>query len=107
VDYGERHRGDAVSIDYFAVSLPDFLIFEDDLSRRNNVFCAYLMGLGLLGLAVAGGRSGDAGVAGVSATEARGLDARAHVLFETVLAAEPSHPGAREILRDLERGWKY
>jgi len=32
--------------------------------------------------------------------------AGARALLETVLVDEPSHPGAREILRDLERGWK-
>ena len=104
VDYGEGHRDRAVSIDYFAVSLPDFLIFEDDLSRRNNVFCGYLMGLGLLGLAVAGERQDEAGV---MAADVRALDARARTLLETVRPEEPSHPGARGILRDLERGWKF
>ncbi|HUP13628.1 MAG TPA: hypothetical protein VM187_15510, partial [Niastella sp.] len=31
VDYGKAHLHDEVKIDYFAVSLPDLLIFEDDL----------------------------------------------------------------------------
>ena len=50
IDYGERHVRDQIRIDYFAVSLPDFLIFEDDLTRRNEAHCYYLMGLGNLGL---------------------------------------------------------
>ena len=50
IDYGERHIRDKVRIDYFAVSLPDFLIFEDDLTKRNEAHCYYLMGLGNLGL---------------------------------------------------------
>ena len=50
IDYGERHVRDQVRIDYFAVSLPDFLIFEDDLTKRNEAHCYYLMGLGHLGL---------------------------------------------------------
>ena len=50
IDYGERHVRDEVRIDYFAVSLPDFLIFEDDLTKRNEAHCYYLMGLGNLGL---------------------------------------------------------
>ena len=37
-------------IDYFAVSLPDFLIFEDDLNKKNQTHCYYLMGLGKMGL---------------------------------------------------------
>ena len=56
IDYGERHLRDQVRIDYFAVSLPDFLIFEDDLNVRNEAHCYYLMGLGKLGL----GKKGEA-----------------------------------------------
>ncbi|MFX3633841.1 MAG: DUF5107 domain-containing protein [Candidatus Pristimantibacillus sp.] len=50
VDYAEKHLFDEVTIDYFAVSLPDFLVFEDDLNVRNEVHCHYMRGLGLLGL---------------------------------------------------------
>ena len=48
-DYGEQHLNDEMRIDYFAVSLPDFLIFEDDLNRKNKAHCHYLMGLSNLG----------------------------------------------------------
>ena len=48
--YGMEHLNDAVTIDYFAVSLPDMLIFDDDLTVRNRVHCLYLAGLGHLGL---------------------------------------------------------
>lgn len=50
IDYGEQHLSDEMRIEYFAVSLPDFLIFEDDLNLRNKAHCCYLMGLGYLGL---------------------------------------------------------
>ena len=50
VDYGEQHMFDKVSIDYFAVSLPEFLIFDEDLTRKNEIHCRYLLGLGYLGL---------------------------------------------------------
>lgn len=50
VDYGKAHLNDEVKIDYFAVSLPDLLIFEDDLKIRNQTHCYYMMGLGYLGL---------------------------------------------------------
>jgi tetratricopeptide (TPR) repeat protein len=50
VDYGKTHLDDDVKIDYFAVSLPDLLIFEDDVNKRNRVHCRYMTGLGLLGL---------------------------------------------------------
>lgn len=48
-DYGERHLYDQVEDDFFAVSLPDFLIFEDDLTEKNRAHCYYLMGLSNLG----------------------------------------------------------
>jgi len=49
-DYGEKHIFDTVKVDYFAVSLPDLLIWEDDMQRRNTLHCLYLLGLGCLGL---------------------------------------------------------
>ncbi len=52
--YGETHINDHVTIDYFAVSLPDFLIFDEDLDKRNVIHCRYLMGLGKLGLSYLG-----------------------------------------------------
>lgn len=50
IDYGEQHLDDEMKIEYFAVSLPDFLIFEEDLTRKNRAHCYYLLGLGYLGL---------------------------------------------------------
>lgn len=50
IDFGERHLEDNVKIEYFAVSLPDFLIFEDDYTLRNRVHCYYLIALGNIGL---------------------------------------------------------
>jgi tetratricopeptide (TPR) repeat protein len=50
IDYGEKHIFDQVKIDYFAVSLPDMLIWEYDLNLRNKLHCQYLIGLGNLGL---------------------------------------------------------
>ena len=49
MDYGERHLNDEVKNDFFAVSLPDFLIFEDDMNAKNKAHCHYLMGLANLG----------------------------------------------------------
>ena len=40
---------DKVKNDFFAVSLPDFLIFEDDMDMKNKAHCYYLMGLANLG----------------------------------------------------------
>jgi len=50
VEYGERNQDNEVRLDYFAVSLPDLLIFDDDLKKRNFVHCRYVSGLGYLGL---------------------------------------------------------
>ncbi len=50
IDYARQHIGDHVDIDYFAVSLPDFLIFETDLDKKNFVDCCYMAALGHLGL---------------------------------------------------------
>lgn len=49
MDYGERHLNDQMKDDFFAVSLPDFLIFEDDMEKKNKAHCHYLMGLAYLG----------------------------------------------------------
>ena len=50
ISYGETHLNDTIKLDYFAVSLPDLLIWDDDLTYRNKVHCLYLLGLGYLGL---------------------------------------------------------
>jgi len=50
VSYGEKHLFDKVRMDYFAVSLPDLLIWDDDLDQKNLVHCKYLMALGYWGL---------------------------------------------------------
>jgi tetratricopeptide (TPR) repeat protein len=50
IDFGTAHLNDAIRIDYFAVSLPDMLVFDIDINRRNHIFCNYLIGLGKIGL---------------------------------------------------------
>ena len=50
VEFGKAHLNDKVKIDYFAVSLPDLLVFDLDLDQRNKIHCHYMMGLGYLGL---------------------------------------------------------
>jgi len=50
IDFGTEHMNDEMRIDYFAVSLPDMLVFDIDLNRRNYIFCNYLIGLGKMGL---------------------------------------------------------
>lgn len=50
INYGEQHMQDVVEIDYFAVSLPNMMTFDDDLNLRNKIHCLYILGLGQLGL---------------------------------------------------------
>lgn len=50
ISFGEEHMNDAIRIDYFAVSLPDMLVFDIDLNQRNQQHCNYLIGIGNIGL---------------------------------------------------------
>ncbi len=50
VGYGKQHLHEKVRTDYFAVSLPDLLIWDGDLDRDNRVHCLYLLALGYRGL---------------------------------------------------------
>lgn len=75
IDFGEKHIFDKVRIDYFAVSLPDLQIWEEDLDRRNKIHCYYMMALGYLG---------------------KGLNKKAGRFFKKVLEMDSSHYGAIE-----------
>ncbi|MGI6254521.1 MAG: DUF5107 domain-containing protein [Acutalibacter sp.] len=48
--FGERHLFDQVEVDFFAVSLPEIEMFQEDLGLRNTRYCTYLRALGALGL---------------------------------------------------------
>ncbi|MEX6690788.1 DUF5107 domain-containing protein [Danxiaibacter flavus] len=50
IQFGEQHLNDSITIDYFAVSLPDMLVFDIDINQRNIIHCKYLIGLGYMGL---------------------------------------------------------
>jgi hypothetical protein len=81
LEYGQRHLDDEVRIDYFAVSLPDLLIFEDDGTTRHQAHCYYMMGLGHLGL---------------------GNKEEAAACLEKVLVRDSMHFGARTHLKMVE-----
>lgn len=49
IEYAEQHMDDEIKIDYFAVSLPDFLVFDEDLNKQNKVHCLFMKALGLFG----------------------------------------------------------
>lgn len=73
ISYGKAHIDDEVKIDYFAVSLPDLLIWDDVLNVRNRQLCLYLMGLGELG---------------------KGNRMEAYAMFSEVLKINLGHKGA-------------
>lgn len=50
INYGKNHIFDTVVMDYFAVSLPDLLIWEDSLDVKNQIHCKYMLALGHYGL---------------------------------------------------------
>ena len=50
INYGQQHLFDRVRMDYFAVSLPDLLIWEGDLQAKNTIHCNLMMALGHYGL---------------------------------------------------------
>lgn len=50
VSYGKQHYHDKVQMDYFAVSLPDLLIWDGDLDLANRKHCLYMLALGSYGL---------------------------------------------------------
>lgn len=77
-DFGQQHLQDSIRIDYFAVSLPDLLVFEQDLDRKNRLHCHYLIGLGCLGL---------------------GREEKAITHFRQVLEMDINHQGAAAHLK--------
>ena len=50
VNYGKQHVFEKVVMDYFAVSLPDLLIWEDSLDTKNVIHCKCVLALGYCGL---------------------------------------------------------
>lgn len=50
ISFGKAHLNDEFKLDYFAVSLPDLLIWEDNLTNRNEQHCRKLIALGELSL---------------------------------------------------------
>jgi tetratricopeptide (TPR) repeat protein len=50
LEFASREIHATPKIDYFATSLPNFLLFDDDLKKRNQIHCRYLAGLAKLGL---------------------------------------------------------
>lgn len=45
--YGEKHIFDKAAYDFFAVSLPEIEVYQDDIQLRNDQYCNYLRALAL------------------------------------------------------------
>ena len=50
INYGKQHIFEKQLMDYFAVSLPDLLIWEDSLDVKNLIHCKYMLALGYYGM---------------------------------------------------------
>ena len=50
INYGKQHIFEHQAMDYFAVSLPDLLIWDDDLDTKNLIHCKYMLALGYYGM---------------------------------------------------------
>lgn len=50
INYGKQHIFEKQVMDYFAVSLPDLLIWEDSLDTKNQIHCKYMLALGYYGM---------------------------------------------------------
>ena len=50
INFGKQHIFEKQVMDYFAVSLPDLLIWEDSLDKKNLIHCKYMLALGYLGM---------------------------------------------------------
>ena len=82
IDFGEQHVRDEVRIDYFAVSYPELMIYNEDFTRKNMAHCHYVIGLGNLGL---------------------GNMEKARESFERTLALDKSHNNCRLLLNGMDR----
>lgn len=81
VNYGRNHIFEPQVMDYFAVSLPDLLIWEDSLDTRNRHHCLYMLALGYRGL---------------------GDEAHSRRYLDELLAVDINHQGARSLLTLME-----
>ncbi|GAB2546527.1 DUF5107 domain-containing protein [Gracilibacillus alcaliphilus] len=82
IDYGETQLFKLLKIDYFAVSLPDFLVFDEDMDRKNKLHCYFMMALGKIGLQ---------------------HKEEAETFLQHLLELDPNHQGAKWHLHQLNR----
>lgn len=80
--HGQQHLNDVCKIDYFAVSLPELAIWDDDLNVRNQIHCHFVMGLGYLG---------------------KGEMEKARTELQAVLNLDINHQQAQILLADISK----
>ncbi|MBR0038145.1 MAG: DUF5107 domain-containing protein [Bacteroidales bacterium] len=83
ISYGEKHIFDHITMDYFAVSLPDLLVWDGNLDEANRIHCNYMLALGNYGL---------------------GNAAQGAKYLSTVLALNVNHDGARALQSFVSKG---
>ena len=49
-EFGESHLNDQVGYDFFAVSMPELEVYQDDIQKRSDDYCRRLTELGYMGL---------------------------------------------------------
>lgn len=50
IAFGKNHITDKIEYDFFAVSMPELEVYQDDIQKRNDDYCRYLVELGYKGL---------------------------------------------------------
>lgn len=50
IAFGKNHITDKIEYDFFAVSMPELEVYQDDIQKRNDDYCRYLIELGNKGL---------------------------------------------------------
>ena len=83
INYGKQHIFEKQVMDYFAVSLPDLLIWEEnredgfsELDTKNEIHCKYMLALGYYGM---------------------GDKAKAQKYIEEVAALDNNHQGIQQL----------
>jgi tetratricopeptide (TPR) repeat protein len=76
INYGKQHLFEKQVMDYFAVSLPDLLIWDDSLDTKNEIHCKYMLALGYYGM---------------------GDKAKAQKYLEEVAALDNNHQGIQQL----------
>ena len=81
INYGKQHIFEKQVMDYFAVSLPDLLIWEDSLDTKNLIHCKYMLALGYCGM---------------------GEKEKAMRYLKEVRALDNNHQGAQQMIETMQ-----